>query len=360
MPLTNKRSETPEEGVSTPWPLKLALLAGGILVGLVLAETVVRLAHLAPEVVLVQEGRFRLSPNPAIGYEPVPDFDFEGKTDSFHDYVGTSNPLGFRDREHAAKKEPGTFRILLLGDSVAAGQGVRLAENAFPALVEEQLVEAGLPIELLNFAVTGYNTQQEVWTLHDKGLVFDPDLVLVSYCLNDRKRSDGGILPTLMERERETSGVTRSRAHPWLLESALFRLLRYRLFAPPGLTEEGDDVAEAIAAQIPPDGVAEALAFLAELRDEHGFRVLIVILPRFGKLLDYRFAAEHAYVEEIARQHDFDTFDLLPAFQDCRRQLDGRLGADSYHPTPLGHRCAADALAHYLFENSRRLGVLPD
>lgn len=357
MASTASRPETPTQGVSTPWTFKLALLACGTLVGLLLAETVVRLAHLAPEVVLVQEGRFRLSPNPLIGYEPVPDFDFEGKTDSFHDYVGTSNSLGFRDREHTLVKEPGTSRILLLGDSVAAGQGVRLAKNAFPALVEQQLLEAGLPIELINFAVTGYNTQQEVWTLHDKGLDFDPDLVVVAYCLNDRKRSDGGILPTLMARELQTTGVTRPRSHPWLLESALFRLLRYRLLAPPGVAEEGDDVAEAIAAKIPPDGVADALGLLAELRDEHGFRVLVVILPRFGKLLNYRFAAEHQYIEDIARRHDFATFDLLPAFQTCRRALDGRLGADSFHPTPLGHRCAGDALARYLFENSRRLGL---
>ena len=335
----------------TSWGQRLALLTLGTVVGLGLAEGVVRIAGLAPEVVLVQEGRFRLSPNPKIGYEPVPDFEFEGKTDSFHDYIGVSNSLGFRDRERAVAKPEGVRRILLLGDSVAAGQGIRKVENAFPARVENALVQAGLPIELLNFAVTGYNTQQEVWTLHDKGLEFDPDLVLVSFCLNDRKRSDGGILPTLHARAQGSEGVTRSRSDPRLLRSALFRTLRYRLIHPPE--------AEPLEAGLSGDSVDAAMEFLARLRDEHGFRVLVVIFPRFGKLLEYRFAAEHESITAVAEGHGFEVFDLLPAFQECRRTEDDRLAADSYHPTPLGHRCAADALERYLFDNAARLDLLP-
>lgn len=314
----------------------------GSTIGLLSAELVVRWVGAAPQVVLVQEGRFRLSPNPKIGYEPVPNFDYSGQRDSFHDYEGKSNSLGFRDRERSVDKVPGTFRILVLGDSIAAGQGVRRAEDNFPPLLEHGLNEAGLKAEVINFGVTGYNTQQEVETLRDKGLVFAPDLVLLSYCLNDRKRSDGGILPTLLEREKQASGVVRSRANPYLTRSALYRLLRYRLpwRRQPTPTIYGDTVDASFAA-------------LAELAREHDFEVLVTVFPHFGKLLEtYRFQAQHDRTEALARQMGFAYLDLLDAFKACRLTATDRLAIDRYHPTALGYRCAADEmtrhiLAHY-------------
>lgn len=314
--------------------------------GLVLLEGIVWVAQLAPEVVLVQQGRFRLSTNPKIGYEPVPFYQTDTAHDSFNDHTGTTNSLGFRDREHPVAKPPGVSRLLILGDSVSVGQGVRLRENTWPAKVDQHLQEAGLPIELLNFAVTGYNTQQEVWTLHDKGLAYDPDLVMVGYCLNDRKRSDGGILPTLLEREKQAEGVLRHRAHPLFMHSGLYRMARYRLAASqqPTPTIYGDTV-------------DESFELLAEMQAEHGFQVLLTVFPRFGKMLNYRFPEEHARMEALAERLGFHYLDLLPAFQDCRRELVGKLAHDSYHPTAMGHGCAADEISRYVMEHQSALGL---
>lgn len=329
------------------WRQRLLLLAVGLVLGLLAAEVVVRLVGAAPEVVLVQEGRFRLSPNPKIGYEPVPDFDYAGQRDSFHDYVGKSNSLGFRDREHPIEKVPGTFRILVLGDSVAAGQGVRWAKDNFPPLLEKGLIAGGLQAEVINFAVTGYNTQQEVETLRDKGLVFQPDLVLLSYCLNDRKRSDGGILPTLLEQEEQASGIVRSRANPVLTHSALYRFLRYRLpwKRQPTPTIYGDTV-------------DASFRLLAELAREHDFPVLVTVFPHFGKLLEaYRFQDQHDQTEALSQEMGFAYLDLLPAYQACRVTATDRLAIDRYHPTALGYRCAADAMTRYILENRDGLGA---
>ena len=335
---------------TTSLPQKILLLVAGTLFGLLLAEGIVRLSQLAPEVVLVQEGRFRLSPNPKIGYEPVPNYDYEGTTDSFYDYVGKSNRLGFRDRDHDVEKPEGIFRILLLGDSVSVGQGVRDIERTYPVILEKYLKARGLNVELLNFAVTGYNTQQEVWTLHDKGLDFDPDLVLVGYCLNDRKRSDGGVLTTLLEQQKATEGPlqSRSRSHPILLKSALYRLLRYRVLPKPP---------EPPPEMIFGDTVDESLEFLAQLRDDNDFQVMMAIFPRFGKMLEYRFMEEHERTQKEAIRHGFAYFDLLPALQECRRQLTGKLAHDRYHPTPMGHRCAGEALGEEIFRRHVEFGI---
>ena len=52
-----------------------------------------------------------------------------------------TNSLGFRDtREYALSKPPGTFRIIVLGDSVTFGHGA-LFETTYPYLLEQRLRE---------------------------------------------------------------------------------------------------------------------------------------------------------------------------------------------------------------------------
>src|SRR6185369_10906142 len=106
-------------------------------------------------------GRFQLSRNPKIGYEPVPGLHYAGEDLSFYDYQGSSNSLGYRDREHTVAKPPGAYRILVLGDSVAAGLRIERSEDTFPFLLQDLLRAQGVNAEVMSFAVSGYNTQQE-------------------------------------------------------------------------------------------------------------------------------------------------------------------------------------------------------
>ena len=316
--------------------LRGLLVFASLSISLGLVEIALRLLGAAPEVAVIQHGRFQLSANPEIGYEPVPNLEYKGALDSFHDYAGTSNSLGFRDRDHAVEKLPGVRRILILGDSVAAGQGVAQFEQTFPALLEANLNQGGLKSEVLSFAVTGYNTGQEVATLEEKGLVYRPDLVIVAYCLNDRRRSDGGVLETLVKRSHEQGNPRLSNLDRRLMASALYRLVRFRLFPP-----EPASMSQA-------DSRAAAFTQLANLSHEHGFPVLIVLFPRFGKIEPYRYGAQHDEVAEFSHRHQFAHLDLLAALQDCRRREQAPLGLDRFHPTPLGHRCAARAVASYI------------
>jgi lysophospholipase L1-like esterase len=108
------------------------------------------------------------------------------------DFEGKANSLGFRDREHAVAKPAGVYRILVLGDSIVQGLSVANREDLFTSVLEREL-DADAPgrFEVLNFGVSGYNTQQEVETLRDKGLRYSPDLVVLAYCLNDTYLDSG-------------------------------------------------------------------------------------------------------------------------------------------------------------------------
>jgi hypothetical protein len=145
---------------------RIALAFGALVVTLLAAERAVRVMKLAPEVAVLDLGRYRLSANPAIGYEPVPGVTFQakapdgvldGKTTPLDrtlaearyinnlnfDYREQGNALGYRDYDHTLDKPPGRFRVVVLGDSIAAGLFTPDYAQTFPAALERELKAAG-------------------------------------------------------------------------------------------------------------------------------------------------------------------------------------------------------------------------
>lgn len=348
---------------------KLALMLAGVLVALVAAELLVRAAGAAPKVYAIRKGRFQLSHNPKIGYEPVP-LVYSGRELSFYDYLGASNNLGFRDREHAVAKPAGVYRIAVLGDSIAAGLHVERNEDIFPPILERLLVQDGLRAEVINLAVSGYNTQQEVEMLREKGLQYHPDLVVVAYTMSSREHLDGDILKTLLEAEQRQGGVSSARVSSWLVKSALYRFVRFRVLAakrPPAATPAPAAAATTAAAPgsadtagagtaasptqhyldlVSADTVAPYFGVLRDLARRHHFQVLIAVFPRFVRTFgSYNFGRQHQFVAELAKENGFALADLLVPFSDCRRASAEPISSDNFHPSPYGHRCAAAAIA---------------
>ena len=97
-----------------------------------------------------------------------------------------TNSLGLRGPEVAANKPTDTFRILLLGDSVAYGWGVD-DEVTFARRLETEWNAASPArrIEVINTGHPMYDSSQEEATLREVGLGLHPDLVLLVYVVND-------------------------------------------------------------------------------------------------------------------------------------------------------------------------------
>jgi lysophospholipase L1-like esterase len=324
-----------------------ALALAGILLALILGEAAVRFAGVAPDVVAIEAGRFRLSKNPKIGYEPLPGVQYDGNALDLYAFRGAGNSLGYRDRDHAIAKPPGTFRIVVLGDSLGAGLYVERLEDIFPSAMEALLQQRGIRAEVINLSVSGYNTQQEVETLKERGLRYSPDLVLLAYCLNDRALNEGGIMETLLQREAKAGGVPSDRARGrWLLRSALYRFVRYGVIPAIARTDAGER--DRRQADISRDTTEEYLHELATLARENRFQVLVAIFPELTNLSEYRYAGEHRRVAEISSACGFDSVDLLDTFKLCEAMADEDIGYDRYHPTPPGHHCAADSLAAFI------------
>jgi len=115
------------------------------------------------------------------------------------------NARGLRDYEYSTHKDPGTFRIVGVGDSSLFGWGVRLEDSSLKVL-ERRLDERFRPqkFEVIDFAVPGYNTAMEAETFVRKCVDYAPDLVLLNFNTNDYD------VPEFMRRQTDLSTLRRS------------------------------------------------------------------------------------------------------------------------------------------------------
>ena len=96
------------------------------------------------------------------------------------------NQLGLRDPRESYAKPPGTFRILLLGDSFMEGVQVEQRETT-AAVLEARLraLKPDLNVEVINAGVAGWSTGIEGLYLEHEGYRFEPDLVLVGFFIGN-------------------------------------------------------------------------------------------------------------------------------------------------------------------------------
>lgn len=90
-----------------------------------------------------------------------------------------SNAAGFLGTERPMEKDPETFRIVLLGDSVSGdGRTARWLEELL-------IAQLNRPVEVLNFGVFGYNPTNELAVWQTQAKHYNPDLVIHQFCVND-------------------------------------------------------------------------------------------------------------------------------------------------------------------------------
>lgn len=152
----------------------IALVCGGLLAGLILAEVGLRILRITYPVFDAYDATRGIALKPGKqGW-----YYGEGRA-----YVKI-NSLGYRDVEHTREKPPGVFRIAVLGDSMTEARQVSIADT-FCKQLEKRLSgrpEFGnLKVEVLNFGIGGFGTDQELQTLRLHALDFSPDLVMLAF-----------------------------------------------------------------------------------------------------------------------------------------------------------------------------------
>ena len=102
-------------------------------------------------------------------------------------YSIVTNSEGYRTWEVSPNKNPGTYRIICLGDSTTFGWGVNSSNN-YPSQLNKKILYKfkDKNIEVLNFGVPGYSSRQGLVLIRDFVIPrYSPDLIIVGYSIND-------------------------------------------------------------------------------------------------------------------------------------------------------------------------------
>ncbi len=268
------------------------------------------------------------------------------------------NAHGLRGPELDYAKPAGRKRILFLGDSVTFGYRVGY-DDTFVAHAQRLLRARGMPAEAINAGVGGYSPWQQGIYLRREGVRFDPDLVVVSFVLNDvvdyfsLPRFGGRTITSQLSRAGGTS-LARHSGLAWFA---------YQLF---GRARYGDDVAAGAAWQqnltvrrtvLEPESpdVVKAwevtsghLEEIVTFCQDRRIPLLLVAFPYRFQLAMPEQRAPQQRLAAFAKRHRVPLVDLLPAMLSAGAKKGvqpSEFFVDYDHLSPLGGRVVASHLA---------------
>lgn len=294
------------------------------------------------------------------------------------DYTVRVNRLGFRGRETSEQPPAGTHRVLALGDSVVFGEGLA-EQDSFPVRLEQELNRSGsTSFEVVNGAVSGYNTSAEAALLREHGLELAPQAVVLGVSLNDF-----GPAPVVTPNGFLSSAQKERTSWTWFTNhSEFYVLLQWMITYARGRQPFQKIAREATAAKEPsregiwekldrgvavrhqrfyrnPRGpgwerVREGLQEIKRLASKAGAKLLVVIFPEGFQVTaepsgdaavpDDKIRPQRVWLD-LCKELRLECIDLLPAFQAAPERP---LFMDTQHPNAEGHRIAARVVAQTL------------
>jgi len=261
--------------------------------------------------------------------------------------ICANNAHGFRGSDYGYDKKNGVFRIVIIGDSVAVGQGVSY-QDRFAQVLERNLnrLTKGKEeiVEVIVLAQTGYSTSQELFLLENEAFKYSPDLIIWSYVLNDPAHpvyhnANGEIgLYYFKPAFHVANFVSRK----------LFEINERREGANCG-TEY-----EAFLHCVYWDQVTSNIEKIADISEKNRIPMIFLIHPFFeenGSFDNYSLASLHAKLGAAATAAGLPVVDVLSAYRSHSAQeltQPPKNGFDRWHPNKEGHRIVADYLVEYI------------
>ena len=278
------------------------------------------------------------------------------------------NSQGLHDYEYSRRKEPGTFRIVGVGDSSLFGWGVPFEDSGLKVL-ERRLNEKSRAqkFEVINFAVPGYNTAMEAETFVQRCLEYAPDLVLLSFNTNDYD------VPDFMRLPRNLATLRRSYLFD-LAYSVYQGVMGGAGRQPPPFDFRNRTTALREAARLDEDpalpneyrhmvgarGVVRALERLAGTAREHAIPFVVFDVKGYPGLhstyvRDEWRDGQRELLERESRRLGFHFLNTYPYFMDylnrhpnANLQTVFAVSETDGHPNTLAHSINAEAIFDYL------------
>ena len=329
-----------------------------ILVFALLVASEVALRIVRPPGALIQEYGYPpglLVPDAEVGRVYRPGFTGHFTFLAYRDVPIRINSLGFRDDEPdpAARR-----RVIVLGDSIAFGAGVR-AQDRFSDVLEQMLDRTGPPVDVVDWGINGTETNHQRLLYDRLADTLAHDVVLVAFCLNDVVSVPAADLYEKTARKSKPAATWGDRLGEKGLSLHYLFTLR--------LAETGIDAIRArsgaagteadrkrteyerfLARHWADDAeVARLKDELAAIRDEaaaRGARTVIAIFPYRFQFRSADFSPQRK-LTAIAADLGVSLVDLSEPFAATGDPDSLYLRGDDCHPDVRGHRIAAEAIA---------------
>jgi hypothetical protein len=269
-------------------------------------------------------------------------YDALGRVVQDKDIVYRINNEGFRDTDFTPAKPPGTYRIALMGDSFAFGQGAR-QDQIFAALLEPVLSRrTGCNVEIYNFGIPAYQTINEAAMFQYKALDYHPDMVIVWYFLNDLNIKNFEPVPKHANTNDFFPLAVGGSSLARLVEIRLATIMNTETFIRYNLVSYATNVEKW-------NQVVQSFHTISQLSSQNHIMPVLFVHPMMYQLNDdYPFKPIHSQVLAAGTDNGFHSYDLLDAFKGQRAESLTVSPTDS-HPNEAGHaidaQYAADKLA---------------
>ena len=251
-------------------------------------------------------------------------------------YMQPMNSLGFRGPEPATEKTAAR-RLVIVGDSFAAGFGLRNYEDAFPSRLQEQL---GTDWEVIVLARPGWNLGEYIVAL-DSHRDLQPDMVMLSLFVNDIESASGNRVDRQFAEVGAPGGVVGFLVHGFALAS-----MAYTHYILPRIASDYWDAIEQCYTD--PDIVEEyhrQLGEFANITHELNSELMVVVWPIFASMNAdapaYRIPVEFFRSRNVPVVHLGQELGHLPAESLAINAVD-------LHPNEVASKMVAGILAEQI------------
>ena len=253
-----------------------------------------------------------------------------------------------RERSLPGPKPPGTFRIVVLGDSYTWGAGVPF-DLTYARHLEWLLnVASRRRYEVWNLGASGATTADEVRRL-PKAEALQPDLILIGYFLDDPELAPD-VPPEILA--VHTALKNRPGWRRWLVRhSVLYRRRAYRRWSRKLRRAQVRYIEKLYLPGSRYRRVFEEnLRRFAQFRERTGIPIRFVIWPHLGFSPNesYPFRSIHEDLTRRLQSLGFPVLDLLRVFAGMDPRRLQAVPEYDPHPSEIAHRLAAEALFEWL------------
>lgn len=274
------------------------------------------------------------------------------------------NSLSIPEKEIITPKPAGVKRIIILGDSIPI-----TGNPTFVDLLKQTYQETNNQVEIINASTPGYTNYQELYFLKKYLLQIQPDIVLLSYVLNDNHQflhlfdeKEEMLLTEEAKNSLEIHNVFDK------LVSQSFLLSRFKL----GLLEKQkqqihtqsifwwDGSAEFNTAWKHESwiDVDTQIQTMNTVLKEQNAKLLIVIFPIESQLDKNLLSINREYVlqpqdemKRLSQTHMIPYLDLFPIFYKETTKHTSRLFIDGLHLSTAGHQISNTAIYEFFNQN---------